>query len=72
MLHDIVKGKLASAKLPPIAECICAEFNDQLNAVTDGKNNSCVLSYGVTSGSDLRSCIKIDKPLAVYIFRNVM
>ena len=48
VLHDIVKGKLASAKLPPIAECICAEFNDQLNAVIDGKNHSCVLSYEVT------------------------
>ena len=57
MLHDIVKGKLASAKLPPIAECICAEFNDQLNAVTDGKDHSCVLSYEVMPGSDLRSYI---------------
>ena len=46
VLHDIVKGKLASAKLPPIAECICADFNDQLNAVTDGKNHiTCLFGY---------------------------
>ena len=30
-----------------------------------------VLSYDVSSGSDITSCIKIDKPLLVYIFHNI-
>ena len=37
VLHDIVKGKLASAKLPPIVESLCKEFNTQLDSLTDGK-----------------------------------
>ena len=37
VLHDIVKGKLASAKLPPIMESLCLEFNTQLDRLTDGK-----------------------------------
>lgn len=35
VLHDIVKGKLASSKLPPIADSLCTEFNKQLNSVQD-------------------------------------
>ena len=30
------------------------------------------LSYAVTSGSEIMSCIKSDKPLVVYGFCNVM
>ena len=31
-----------------------------------------ILSYDVTSGSEITPCIKIDKPLVVYRFGNVM
>ena len=30
------------------------------------------LSYDATSGSDKMPCNKVDKPLAVYIFSNIM
>ena len=34
--------------------------------------NAEYLSYDVMSGSDVTSCIEIDKPLVLYIFSNII
>ena len=55
VLHDIVKGKLASAKLPPITESLCKEFNTQLNRLTDGNLFFC-LDFRFTQLSKVLCC----------------
>ena len=36
------------------------------------RNKNIIISYDVTSGSEITPCNKIDKPLVVYKFINVM
>ena len=42
---------------------------DYLNVQADNPWYNYYVSHDVTSGSDITACIKIDKPLVIYIFQ---
>ena len=53
---------------PTLKKQIAISFADIVFFILSSLQDVCTLSYDVTPGSVIMTCIKIDKPLVIYIF----